>query len=47
MITKTRYELWLWDENYDWLFRKAKAEDVTMARKLNELLAFLRVFHGE
>lgn len=38
LISKTRYELWMWDVNYDWLFRLAKAEGVTMARKLNELI---------
>lgn len=38
MIDKTRFELWLWDINYDWLFRAAQAEGKTMARKLNELI---------
>lgn len=38
IISKTRYELWLWDCNYDWLFHAARAEGITMARKLNELL---------
>ncbi len=38
LISKTRFELWLWDMNYDWLFHAAKREGVTMARKLNELI---------
>lgn len=38
LISKTRFELWLWDINYDWLFHAAKKDGKTMARKLNELI---------
>ena len=42
LILKTRFELLLWDENYDFLFRLAQAEGISMAAKLNEILRSIR-----
>lgn len=42
LILKTRFELLLWDDNYDFLFRLAQAERVSMAAKMNEILAQIR-----
>ena len=42
LITKSRFELLLWDDNYDFLFRLATAEGVSMAAKLNEILRLMR-----
>lgn len=42
LILKTRFELLLWDDNYDFLCRLANAERMSMAAKLNQILAQIR-----
>jgi hypothetical protein len=41
--TKVRFELWLTQENYDYLFQMAQNDGHTMSNMLNEMLRRLRL----
>lgn len=48
VIPKTRFDVMLWNRNYDFLCQIAFAEGKTMAAKLNEILTAMREkFHEE
>lgn len=39
---KVRFDLMLWEVNYDYLFRLSRAERASMAATFNEILARMR-----